>query len=174
MIVDRAESHFIFIFPEDQVHGSYQYIQYDGRPLTNRDYLKYWGKWLVFGTREALDVLARELSPLVDAHKIPAVKYDREIIPAFELGECVMCVYCDARQKEAVWTILSAMGIRDRAWVYEKETMERWLPGGHLLEKWIKGHNLTPVQADDAREGAKQRFKDMFGNENALFRGVEQ
>ncbi len=174
MIIDKPESHFIFIFPKEHVQEDYNYIQYQGRPLTNKSYLAHWGKWLVFGTREEFDELAQKLSPLVDSHAIPAVKYDREIIPAFELGECVLCVYCDDRQKDEVWDHLNAMGVEDKAWVYERETMERWLPGGHLLEKWIKGHNLTEEQADQVREGAKLRFQDMFRHEHAIFKGVLQ
>ncbi len=174
MIVDRPESHFIFIFPKAHVYQQYNYINYKGTPLTNKEYLTYWGKWLVFGTREEFDRLAQKMSPLVDSHDIPAVKYDREMIPAFELGECVMCVYCDERQRDEVWEILNSLGVEDKAWVYEKETMERWLPGGHLLEKWIKSHNLTTEQADSVREGSKLRFKDMFEDENAIFKGVEQ
>ncbi len=174
MIVDRSESHFIFIFPQDYVYRNYNYINYKGRPLTNKEYLRYWGKWVILGSKREFDLLAQKLSPLVDEHKIPAVKYDREVIQAFDIGECVMCVYCDERQREEVWMQLNTMGIEDRAWVYEKETMERWLPGGHLLEKWIRGHNLTEEQADSVREGARLRFRDMFADENAVFKGIEQ
>jgi hypothetical protein len=174
MIIDKPESHFIFIFPEDYIYRNYNYINYQNKPLTNKEYLRHWGKWVLLGSKTELDDLARKLSPLVDDHKIPAIKYDREVIPAFDIGECVMCVYCDVRQREDVWKILNTLGIEDKAWVYEKETMERWMPGGHLLEKWIKGHNLTEEQADSVRKGAVLRFKDMFADQNAIFKGVEQ
>ncbi len=174
MIVDKPESHFIFIFPKEHVYDQYNYIQYKGNPLTNKEYLKHWGKWIIFGTKKELDILAQKMSPLVDSHEIPAVKYDREKISAFDLGECVMCVYCDDRQRKDIWKILKSLGVEDKAWVYEKETMERWLPGGHLLEKWIKGHNCTKEQADKVREDSKLRFKNMFKDENAIFKGVEQ
>jgi hypothetical protein len=174
MIVDKPGSHFIFIFPKEHVTDRYNYINYNGRPLTNKSYLIHWGKWLVFGSREELDILAEKMSPLVDSHKIPAVKYDREIIKSFDIGECVMCVYCDVRQRDEVWEVLESLGVKDKAWGYEKETMEKWLPGGHLLEKWIKGHNLTKEQADSVRDGSKLRFKDMFSDENAIFKGVVQ
>jgi hypothetical protein len=142
--------------------------------LTNKEYLQYWGKWIVLEPRETLDELARKMDPLVEERKIPGVKYDRERIEEFKLGECVMCVYCDARQREDVWKLLEAVGVTEKAWVYEKETMERWLPGGHLLEKWIKGQNMDEPAAQKVREGAKEKFRKMFEDENAIFTGIEQ
>ena len=59
-------------------------------------------------------------------------------------------------------------------WVFEKETMERWLPGGHLLEKWIAGKNLEAEQAEKVREDAKRTFEKMFEDEDAEFKGVMQ
>ncbi|MCK5836255.1 MAG: hypothetical protein KAH09_03225 [Desulfobacula sp.] len=174
MIIDRPESHFIFIFPPEHVYERYNYINYKGKPLANKDYLEHWGKWLVFGSKEELDLLAQKISPRVDSHEIPAVKYDREIIDAFGIGECVMCVYCDVRQRDDVWEILHSLDVEDKAWGYERETMEKWLPGGLLLEKWIASHDLTQEQADSVREGSKLRFKDMFEDETAIFKGVEQ
>ena len=174
MIVDRPGSHFIFIVPRDHVLGCYNYIQYEGEELTNKAYLQYWGKWVFFGTREELDRLAKKMDPFVEKKIIPAAKYDREVIDAFRLGECVMCVYCDFRQRDAVWEILESIGIEDKAWAFEKETMERWLPGGHLLEKWIEGKNLGPAEADKVRADAKKTFEKMFEDENAIFKGVTQ
>ena len=85
-----------------------------------------------------------------------------------------MCVYCDARNRDAVFEELAALGVEDKAWAYEKETMERWMPGGHLLEKWIASQNLSPEEADRVRQGAVEKFDTMFGDENAVFKGVEQ
>lgn len=114
------------------------------------------------------------MEPLVEKREIPGVKYDRERIEEFQLGECVMCVYCDARQREEVWKHLAEMGVAKKAWVYEKETMERWLPGGHLLEKWIKGQNFDEAEARKIREGATEKFRRMFEDENAIFTGIQQ
>ena len=174
MIVDRPGSHFIFIVSRDHVNNGYNYIRYDGSPLTNREYLQYWGKWVFFGEQSELARLAKEIDPFVEKQMIPAAKYDREVIDEFELGECVMCVYCDYRQREAVWDILAGIGVVDKMWVFEKETMERWLPGGHLLEKWIKGRNLDEAQADKVREDAKRTFEKMFEDKDAEFKGVMQ
>ena len=174
MIVDREGSHFIFVLPWDHMYRHYNYINYKGKDLTNKEYLEYWGKWVFFGTRQALEVLAKEIDPFVEKKAIPAAKYDREEIPEFQLGECVMCVYCDVRQRDEVWDILASLGVQDKAWVFEKETMERWLPGGHLLETWIKSRGLGPEEAENVRKNAKDKFEKMFENEHAIFRGIDQ
>lgn len=174
MIVDRPGSHFIFVVHWDHIYRHYNYINYKGKELTNNEYLEYWGKWIVFGTRECLDELAGKLDPFIESKTIPAAKYDRAVIPEFELHTCVMCVYCDVRQRDEVWEVLSSLGVEDRAWVSERETMERWLPGGYLLEKWIKGKGLSPEQAEKVRESSREKFRKMFENEHALFRGIDQ
>jgi hypothetical protein len=174
MIVDEATSHFIFIVPADHVYLTYNYINYKGKELNNKEYLEYWGKWIVWGTKEDLDLLAKKLDHFVEQKLIPAAKYDRAEINEFEFGECVMCIYCDARQKEDVWDILSSLGIEDKAWVFERETVERWLPGGHLLETWIKGKGLNEIEAEKVRQGSRKKFEIMFENEEAIFRGIEQ
>lgn len=174
MIVDRPVSHFIFVLPFDHVHGSYNYINFDGRPLTNRQYLESWGKWLVFGTRSYLDDLARKLDPHVEAREIPGIKYDRRLIAEFRLDRCVMCVYCHFVARERVWDILAGLGVRDKAWMFERETLEKWLPGGVNLERWIAGRNLGPEQAELVRQNAERTFEELFGNEDAIFTGIEQ
>jgi hypothetical protein len=174
MIVDRSESHFIFIVSSEHVHHGYNYIRYNEKPLTNKEYLQYWGKWVFFGNQEKLNDFAKKMDPFVEQKIIPAAKYDREMIEAFQLGECVMCVYCDSRQREDVWSVLESIGVNDKMWVFEKETMERWLPGGHLLEKWIANKNMSPEEADRVREDAKSTFEKMFKDDDAEFKGVFQ
>ena len=174
MIVDRPGSHFIFVVPKAHVYHGYNYIRHDGKPLTNKEYLQYWGKWVFFGDAERLADMARRVDPFVEEKAIPAAKYDREIIDAFQLGECVMCVYCDFRQRDDVWAILTEIGVTDKMWVFEKETMQRWMPGGHLLEKWIEGRQLGPEAAERVREDAKHTFERMFADEDAEFKGVMQ
>ncbi|BBO86574.1 hypothetical protein [Desulfosarcina ovata] len=174
MIVDRPGSHFIFVVSSEHVHRGYNYVRYAGKPLTNGEYLQYWGKWVFFGNTETLADFARQMDPFVEKKVIPAAKYDREIIEAFELGECVMCVYCDFRQRDDVWGVLESIGVADKMWVFEKETMERWMPGGHLLEKWIEGKSLSGEAADKVRADARQTFETMFADEDAEFKGVMQ
>ena len=175
MIVDNgSESHFIFIFHKDHVYRNYNYINYKGKELTNKEYLEYWGKWIILGPPEMLSELGKKIDPFVEQKIIPAAKYDREEIPEFKLGNCVMCIYCDVRQRDDVWKVLESLGVEDKMWVFERETVERWMPGGHLLETWIKGKNMDPVAAEKMREIAKNKFKQLFEDENAIFRGIEQ
>lgn len=175
MIVDDPNSHFIFVVPKEHVYTNYNYIQYKGNELTNKEYLDHWGKWIILGSRKQLDDYAKRIDPFVEKKQIPAAKYDRKKIDAFQLDDCVMCVYCHYRQRGDVWEILEKqLKLSDKAWVFEKETMERWLPGGHLLEKWIAAQGFSTEQADRVRQGAIARFDMMFGDDNAIFRGVNQ
>lgn len=176
MILDKPESHFMFVLPWAHVHMEYNYIRYKGKPLTNEEYLEHWGKWILFGTRQELDAIAEKLDPFVEEKVIPALKYDKKIIAEFKLGCCVMCVFCDSREKEAVWDILLSQGIdnENKAWVFERETIEMWQPGGRLLEAWISAKNLDLAEADQVRKEAKQKFERMFADDNAFFKGVDQ
>lgn len=174
MIIERPSSHFIFVLPWAHVHNDYNYINFRGKDLTNREYLEYWGKWIIFGSKEELAELAARMDHFVEKRKIPAAKYDREIIAEFGLGECVMCVYCDVRQRDEVWDILASLDVEDKMWVFERETMERWMPGGRLLERWIAGQGLDAQQADKVRINAQEKFRKMFEDPDAVFRGVDQ
>lgn len=174
MIVDRPGSHFIFVVPFDHVYRGYSYIQLNNVPLTNKQYLANWGKWLVFGRREEMEELAKKLDPFVEARKIPAVKYDRELITEFQLNRCVMCVYCHNDLREEVWAVLASLGVKDKAWMFERETVEKWLPGGVNLERWIQGRNLDAAQAESVRRAAEEKFRNLFEDENAVFTGIEQ
>jgi len=174
MIVDRPDSHFIFVVPLEHVEYRYNYINLRGNPLTNKQYLDHWGKWLVFGLREELEELARKLDPYVEQRKVPAVKYDRQLIAEFRLNRCVMCVYCHDELKDEVWEILASLGVKDKAWMFERETLEKWLPGGVNLERWIQGRGLLQEQADRVRTDAREKFKKMFADENAIFTGIYQ
>jgi hypothetical protein len=174
MIVDREGSHFIFVVPRRHYHGIYNYINYKGKDLTNQEYLDHWGKWIILGPREELDKLAKKIDPYVEETRVPAAKYDRNTIDAFKLGDCVMCVYCDERQREDVWEVLASLGVEEKMWVFERETVERWLPGGRLLERWIEGKGLDPEKAEQVRAGAREKFRKMFEDPDAIFRGVDQ
>ena len=174
MIVDKPDSHFIFIVPWDHVYRGYNYININGNPLTNKEYLEGWGKWILFGTRAEMDAFAEKLDPHVEAKKIPAIKYDRKHITEFKLDRCVMCIYCHVRERDEVWEIVSALGVTDKAWVFERETVERWLPGGINLEKWITGRNLGPEEAAKVRQSSREKFRELIENEDAVFTGIVQ
>lgn len=173
MIVDNPDSHFIFIY-HPKVYWGKKYTVYQGRELTNIEVLKYWGKWIVLGERQWLDDLAQKLDRYVEEEKIPCIKYDRK--PSRNLGvdECVMMVYCDKRQREDVWHILEQHGVKLKAWVSEKETMEMWMPGGRLLERWIQSEHLDDAQADAVREDSRRRMERIFNSPHEIFSPWEQ
>jgi hypothetical protein len=176
MIVDQPDSHYIFVFSKKYIYGESKYIQYMKKPLTNKEYLQHWGKWLILGTREELEELAKRLDPYVEREQIPCIKFDRTVQKEFKdmlLNECVMLVYCDDREREDVWKILAQEGVTSKAWHYEKDTMEAWLPGGRLIERWIRSRGLTGRDADQVREDSIRYFSQ-FEDEDAIFTGVIQ
>jgi len=178
MIIDRPESWYIFIFSKDYFDSPSDpgsYILYNGKRLTNKEYLDHWGKWVFLGERKELLELAQQLNPYVEDHKIPCIKFDRAPQKWFELEECVMCVYCDDRQRDDVMAILSKFGVKVKGWTYEKEVIEKWLPGGLHMERWIKTHKLNEKEADEIRNDSKQKYnKKFFEKPNDICMGWEQ
>jgi hypothetical protein len=73
-----------------------------------------------------------------------------------------MCVYCDYRQRDDVLQILSNFGIKIKAWTYDREVIQKWLPGGLHLERWIKHHNLSEEDAETIREESQQKYQKHF------------
>ena len=173
MIVDQPQSHYIFVY-HSHIYEGYNYVAYKGKPLTNKEYLEHWGKWLVSGSRRKHDELAKKLDPYVEAGVIACVKYNRE--PLINLGknECKMCVYCDKRSSEDVRKILAEEGERDKEWRYDRETINKWLPGGELLEKWIKSEKLSHVKAEKIREESRKKFSAILDHPDEIFAGWPQ
>ncbi|MBL0713330.1 MAG: hypothetical protein JJV98_06475 [Desulfosarcina sp.] len=173
MIQDNPESKFVFVFHPKLLNGKTYTIR-NGKGMTNGEVLQYWGKWIVLGERSWLDKLAINLDLFVENEKIPVIKFDRT--PSVNLGieECVMMVYCDRRDRDDVWQILSRFGLRLKAWVTEKETMEMWLPGGRLLERWIKSKNFDEAAGKTARKDAQSRLGYIFEHPDEVFVPWEQ
>ncbi len=174
MIVDRPESHFIFIFPWEHVYRNYNYIQFQGNPLTNSQYLESWGKWILFADRNEMDEFAKTLDPYVENKTVPAAKYDRKKIDEFGLSSCVMCVYCHKEERDNVWQVLAKLGAVNKAWIYERETVEKWRPGGVNLETWIKQRGMSEADAELARYDANKRLGRLYEKGEEIFTGVEQ
>ena len=178
MIIDRPESWYIFIFNTEYVNNSHNpgaYIKYKGKRLTNKEYLEHWGKWVFLRDKDVIYEMAGKLDQYVEDGTIPCIKYDRAPQEWFNLEQCVMCVYCDDRQRDDVWEILTGFGVREKAWTYEKEVIEKWLPGGLNLEKWIKTHNIPETEAEKIREDSREKFKrKIFSKPDELCSGWEQ
>jgi len=173
MIIDDPGSHFIFIYHPLVLMGR-KYTLYKGRELTNGEVLQYWGKWLVLGKKAWLDELAKKLDPYVEEKKIPCIKYDRK--PSRNLGieECVFMVYCDRRERDEVWQILSQFGVKLKAWVTEKETMEMWMPEKPLLERWLQSQDFDEITKNAIREDARARTTYIYEHPDEIFSGWEQ
>jgi hypothetical protein len=173
MIIDNPESHFIFVYHPFVLMGR-KYTIYNGVPLTNREVLQYWGKWIVLGDRPWLDELARKLDPYVEQKKIPCVKYDRNPSPRLGITEHVMMVYCDRRGREDVWEILREQGVKTKAWVTEEETMNLWMPGGPLLERWLASETFEQGTKEAIREDAGRRLNYLREHPDEIFTPWEQ
>ncbi len=173
MIVDQPQSHFIFVF-HSQIYEGYNYVTYKGKPLTNKEYLEYWGKLILFGSRRKHDEMAKKLEPCVESGVIACIKYDREPLENLGMDECVMCVYCDERDSDDVWQILTNEGGKHRAWVYDRETINKWLPGGEFLENWIKSEKLSHDEAEKTRAESRQKFSVILDHPDKPFAGWPQ
>lgn len=178
MKIDRAESWYIFLFSESYFtcpSDTGSYITYQDKRLTNKEYLEHWGKWVFLGTKEEIDQMAEKLDPYVESEDIPCIKYDRAPQHWFEMEECVMCVYCDDREKDKVWKILSKFGVEVRGWSYEREVIKKWMGGGLHLERWIANHKLSEEDAEKLREEVKEKYEKRFlKNPNDICLGWEQ
>ena len=178
MIIDRPESWYVFIFsneyfltPSDP--GSY--IRYNEKRLTNKEYIKHWGKWVFFADKDEIAEMAIKLDPYVEKQSIPCIKYDRTPQKWADLDQCVMCVYCDDRQKDDIWKILNQFGVKVKGWSYEREVIEKWLPGGIHLERWIEQHDLPEKEAEKIRAESRQKYDEcFFDNPNNICMGWNQ
>jgi len=155
MIVDKSYYNWIYVIPSDW----YFPIAYKGKMLKKEEYLEHWGKWVIFESRENLDKLADRLDPYVEERTIQSIKYDRLPQKDFGLEECAMLTFCDERDRDEVWKVISSFGVTLKAWVYEKETIEMWMPGGALIEKWIEIYGLEGKEADELREETVKRYE---------------
>ncbi len=155
MIVDKSYYNWIYVIPSDW----YFPIAYKDNILNREEYLEHWGKWIISDDRGNLDKLAAELDSYVEDRTIQSIKYDRSPQEIFDLDDCAMLVFCDDRERDEVWLILSTFGVATKAWVYERETVEMWMPGGLLIEKWIEAHGLEDEEAEEVREETKKRYE---------------
>ena len=128
MIIDNPEEPWVRVRPSKPAKPK------QGRQAL-KEYFEHYGKWLVFSRHRAhFEELARKIDPYVENGVIDSAKYNREPA-AFARGSLVMCVYCDGREKEKVWKVLSSLGVTRRIWKYDRQTFGDWRPGGRLYEK---------------------------------------
>jgi hypothetical protein len=128
MIVDKPEEYWVWL------EGSIRLPNVYYCPDDEEEYLKHWGKWLVFAHSEAIRRLAEEIDKYIDSGEIDSAKFSRK--PIKGKVDCVMCVYCDDRDKERVRFILHSFGVSRQIWKYDEQTYKDWEPGGRLYRQW--------------------------------------
>jgi hypothetical protein len=158
MIVNKPYLYWIYVMPSDKRNYPFAY---KGQPLTKEEYLEHWGKWVIMDEREQLDELARKLEPYVESRAIYTIKYTRSPEPSFGLNTCFMGVFCDDREKEEVWQILSSLGVTLKLWVYDREIIEMWQPEGALMKMWLDAHKIDPEskEAEEIRRRTQQSYE---------------
>lgn len=104
-------------------------------PPTPREYWDHWGKWLIFNRLPFLEELARKLEVHIEKREIENAKYSPHDKQGDPKGICVMCVYCDDRDRDGVFDILMKYGIARRIWKYDHETREQ---NGETYDDFIK------------------------------------
>ena len=91
----------------------------------------------MFNSAAEIRCLAEKVDQHVDAGEIDSAKFNRE--PSdIGRGDCVMCVYCNDRDKERLWYILRSLGVSKRIWKYDQQTHADWRPGGRLYAKRLR------------------------------------
>ena len=155
MIVNKSFFYWIYIIPRNWKFP----IAYQGKLLSKEEYQKYWGKWVILDTKEELDNLAKKLDPYVEDRTIQGIKYSRTPEEVFGIDECVMCVFCDDRERDQVWEILAQAGVKIKAWVYDREVFDMWGQGGVLIEKWLESHGIKGSEAEKIRQQTKNNFE---------------
>ncbi|MDY6880192.1 MAG: DUF4125 family protein [Desulfatiglans sp.] len=134
-------------------------------PTTKEDYLEHWGKWVIMESKETLDALAAKLEPYVEDRSIYSIKYDQTPQEFIGLGDALgMCVFCDDRDRDRVWGILAQEGVTEKAWYYERQTLDMWKPGGMLMEKWIEHYKLSPEKAQKLRDVTQKNYDKMLSS----------
>ena len=166
MIFDKPGFYWISVVPSNWDSP----IAYKGKELTKEEYLDHWGKWVLMDEREKLDELAAKLDPYVESGAIQSIKYSRSPEHIFDIDSCVMCVFCDDRDREEVWQILSSLGVTLKAWVYDRQVIEMWQPGGMMMEKWLSHFGVEGEEAEEIRHATKEKYEkwlSYIGDEEA-------
>ncbi|MFC1928989.1 macro domain-containing protein [Chloroflexota bacterium] len=140
MIVEDSRSPWIWVRKTSALD------RFEGIGLTDWiDFTEHGGAWVISAPKERLDELAVKLDPLVESDVIPDVKYSKRAgaygpLPA-------MKVFCYEWDRDRVWDILADMGVTEKRWRSEKETLMGFAPGGrHYIE--IHGGERVETKID--------------------------
>ena len=157
MIVNKSYYYWIYVVPSEPTFPLACY----GMPSTREEYLEHFGKWTVMDEKEKLDELALNLDPYVECRAIYSIKYTRAPESFFGLDQCVFCVFCDDRDRDDIWEIMARYGVTLKAFVYDRQVIEMWQPGGIIMEQWIEAFNIDPQseQAEEIRKTTQENYE---------------
>ena len=161
MILSGPYLQWIYIQPSNPLlpyRGQYTF------PKTKEECLEHWGKWAVFGDRDYLDNLARQLDSYVEKRRIYNIKYLRQPPAWLGFDQVFMCIYCDDRENEVKWQILAKFGVTQKLWAYERETTALWMPGGLFFEIMIAHRKLSQEESEDVGEKFQKWNEEYLSN----------
>lgn len=180
MILDQLDPYWVHIIPER--HGYQSACD-----------LEHYGKWLIYGSRERMESLARALNSFVESGQMDQAKYtkrDPTTDPLPNRKMHVMCVYCDDRKRNDAWKILEGIGVKRKVWKYERQTIADWSPGGRLEREARKfnrdanGKILIPCHSSEdlvsldydyvVRTGVKDLEKDIPIEQDRIVSRIKQ
>ena len=125
MIIDDIKEYWVWCLRDDA-----EKFVISRETISDEDYAKHWGKFLVFGDAQYLADTAYKVNCYIDEGLIDSAKYNRSPASALGKRDCVMCVYSDDRDAGEVWKLLAEIGITKRIWKYDSQTIKDWSPGG--------------------------------------------
>lgn len=149
MILDNPNRRWVYVIPSKP---GIWFPHYQGRRITREEYFEHWGKWIVVDDKERLDELAYRLDPAVESRQIYMIKYLRSAPALADFDKPIMCIYCDDRERGEILQLLLSFGAMPYGWEYDRDMYEHWKPGGEFLERWISLQNLSPEEAERARQ----------------------
>ena len=168
MIISDPNYQWSYIQPSNPLlpyQGEYDF------PKSREESLGHWGKWAIIDERDFLDELSIELDSYVEERYICNVKYLRRPPAWLEFDQPFMCVFCDDREKKAIWKILAKLGVTQKLWVYERETTALWSPGGEFFEKMVAHRKLNPEEREKVAEKFQKWNEEYLSH---LFEGSEE
>lgn len=105
-------------------------------------------KWVITGDKHYIQDLAFRIDAFVEEGNIDAAKFtkkDPATDPLPHVKDYAMCVYSDDRIRDRTAAVLHSLGITELRWVYDRESIEDWSPGGKLADEAAKaGRKVDP------------------------------
>lgn len=169
MIVDDPNEFWVFLFPtRPDKKGHYiAPIAFRGREHTTHEYLLHWGKWVIRDEHEGIMELASKLDPYVERRDIHVCKFTRTPFNPEERRTAVMCVYCDDRERDRIAAIVKKLGWDTSHWLYERDLVKKWLPGGEQHERMLERRRQEGKDPTKEADAIRRELLGAFGRDLA-------